>query len=151
MVAVKVPTGMLAGEEPLNADGTRDRKGTRASQAGQKRAAGRPPTGQLAKLGSEINSRPRLGMKWNKDDEVVVEKDAELVERKVVSSWQHFFLLNFFLIICTYVMYLFVKGFIWGYGPIPVDAKKIIDHPCRFGDPVKDKPTRVRVRASLSS
>ena len=74
-----------------------------------------------------------------------VEEDAEIVEEDVVFTWTHFFLLIAFVGIGTMVMFYFVKGVMTGFGPLEIDARKIIDHPCRFDD----ETTRARAADAM--
>jgi len=63
-----------------------------------------------------------------------VEEDAEIVEEDVVFTWTHFFLLIFFVGLGTMIVFYFVKGVTVGFGPLDVDSRKFLDHPCRFAD-----------------
>ena len=70
------------------------------------------------------------------DDDIVeeVEEEAEVVEEDVVFTWTHFFLLIAFVGAGTVVMFYFFRGMTSGFGPLQVDPRKIVDHPCRFCD-----------------
>jgi len=70
------------------------------------------------------------------DEDIIeeVEEDAEIAEEDVAFTWSHFFLLILFVASCTVVMFYFIKGVVVGFGPLKVDVRKVIDHPCRFCD-----------------
>ena len=63
-----------------------------------------------------------------------VEEDAELVEEDVEFTWTHFFLLIAFVGAGTVLIFYFVKGAVMGFGPLEVDPRRIVDHPCRHHD-----------------
>lgn len=81
------------------------------------------------------------------DDDIVeeVEEDAELVEEDVEFTWTHFFLLIAFVGFGTALMFYFVKGFVMGFGPLDVDPRRIVDHPCRH----HDKSTAEKAAAAM--
>jgi len=63
----------------------------------------------------------------------------------VAFTWTHFFLLIAFVGCGTAIFFYFVKGCFSGFGPLEVDPRKIVDHPCRY----IDQPTMEQAAAAM--